>query len=293
MKKIFFICLSLTSLINCFSQNVGIGTNTPSEKLDVNGNLNITGNLKVNGVSGQNGQILTTNAAGQTIWSFGSSDYKNVISFIQNGFWNVPAGVTNIMVEAWGGGGGGAAGGGGASGSYMRLVNYTVIPGNSLTITIGTGGNGALNSDTTGSNGGNTVVLFAQQGFTFTAYGGNGASVSRPGLAGSFAGGPFTNVIYINSNPGEATTEFYDQINTAQFARVTRFGSGANSTYMNFGSGGGGFLSYNMTNASYIKKYSSSHGSAAGAGGGGGEDLQAASGNAGSKGANGLVLIWY
>jgi hypothetical protein len=57
----------------------------------------------------------------------------------------IPAGVSHLMVEAWGGGGGGSsvngcqAGNGGGSGGYIRGV-IAVTPGESLAIVVGTGG---------------------------------------------------------------------------------------------------------------------------------------------------------
>jgi hypothetical protein len=45
-------------------QNVGISTTVPSEKLDVNGNINFSGALKVNGNSGQQGDALLTTVSG-------------------------------------------------------------------------------------------------------------------------------------------------------------------------------------------------------------------------------------
>jgi hypothetical protein len=44
--------------------NVGIGTSTPAEKLDVNGNLAINGALNLTGSPGQAGQVATSNGAG-------------------------------------------------------------------------------------------------------------------------------------------------------------------------------------------------------------------------------------
>jgi len=43
--------------------NVGIGTNSPSTKLDVNGTTNLT-NLKISGAQGTNGQVLTSTGSG-------------------------------------------------------------------------------------------------------------------------------------------------------------------------------------------------------------------------------------
>ena len=48
--------------------NVGIGTITPAEKLDVNGNVNLTGTLKVNNSSGTPGQVLVSNGGAAPTW---------------------------------------------------------------------------------------------------------------------------------------------------------------------------------------------------------------------------------
>src|SRR6185503_16212985 len=48
---------------------VGINQLTPSERLDVNGNINLTGMIKANGVSGQPNQVLGTNETGNLAWT--------------------------------------------------------------------------------------------------------------------------------------------------------------------------------------------------------------------------------
>lgn len=290
MKKIFIILIIIIAYSDCFSQNVGIGTNTPSERLDINGNLNVSGNLKVNGVSGQSGQVLTTNSQGQTVWLGGNTEYKNMVGIYQNGVWNVPAGVTTVMIEMWGGGGGGAAGGGGASSTYLRLLNYSVSTGNSFTITIGAGGAGAISSGAFATDGGNTIIVFSQNNFTYTSYGGTGGKPSGPGSTTSIGGTSATNYFSMNSNSGQATTESYFQLTTTEFARATSYGNGGNSSFLNIGCGKGGFTSINTTNSIYIKKLFGTVGSGPGAGGGGGEDSQ---GNFGAAGAKGYVIIWY
>lgn len=47
---------------------VGIGTTVPSQKLDVNGNINLTGTIRVNGVAGTSNQSLMTGAGGNLAW---------------------------------------------------------------------------------------------------------------------------------------------------------------------------------------------------------------------------------
>lgn len=83
MKKIFFaIATSFTCTI-AFSQNVGIGTTTPVEKLDVSGNIKTTGEIKPNGVAGQSGEVLTSNGNGTMQWA----QAKAVANSNGNGGW--------------------------------------------------------------------------------------------------------------------------------------------------------------------------------------------------------------
>ncbi len=49
--------------------NVGIGNSTPASKLDVAGDMNVTGAVKVAGNAGTTGQVLTSNGGGVPSWS--------------------------------------------------------------------------------------------------------------------------------------------------------------------------------------------------------------------------------
>jgi hypothetical protein len=123
----------------------------------------------------------------------------------------VPTGITRILVNgvggAGGGGGGGAktgitatggAGGGGAGGSAEFIPNtpLTVVPGETLTITIGPagtagiGGTAAGASGTSGGNGGSTTIVGSSSGTIFTANGGIGGtfSANRTGGSGNAGG---------------------------------------------------------------------------------------------------------
>ncbi len=50
------------------SGNVGINNSTPLYKLDVGGDINMTGALRVNGATGQMGQVITSNGASAPTW---------------------------------------------------------------------------------------------------------------------------------------------------------------------------------------------------------------------------------
>ena len=69
-----------------------------------------------------------------------------------------PAGVTQVTVEAWGGGGAGGGGtsgntrgGGGGGGAYVKAIGVPVTPGNSYTITVGSGGTAGTGNGAAGN----------------------------------------------------------------------------------------------------------------------------------------------
>ena len=112
-------------------------------------------------------------------------------TFLTSGSFTVPAGVTALNIEVWGGGGAGggatgntSAGGGGAGGSYVKNTAYVVIPGNSYTVTVGTGG---IGNTTNGAAGGdswfnNTLAILAKGGL-----GGTLAALNNQTAAGATA----------------------------------------------------------------------------------------------------------
>jgi glycine rich protein len=103
----------------------------------------------------------------------------------------VPAGVTRLMVEAWGGGGGGGnfdlttclTGGGGGSGGYLRSV-LAVTPGESLSIVVGNGGTPGSAGTASAVIRGSSRVVSAGGGAAGTTSGGaGGQTITAAGLA--------------------------------------------------------------------------------------------------------------
>jgi hypothetical protein len=107
--------------------------------------------------------------------------------------WTAPTGVTSVCVVCVGGGGGGVAangsgGNGGSGGGLGWKNNITVVPGQSYTVVVGSGGT-ALNSTTTGATAGAGGDSYFINTSTVAGFGGLGG-VSRTSI--SRAGGSYT-----------------------------------------------------------------------------------------------------
>jgi gliding motility-associated-like protein len=229
--------------------------------------------------------------------------------------WTVPACVTSITVEVWGGGGGGGAvwsrfdpttnsslsaeactaAGGGGGGGYARRT-YTVTPGQTYTIVVGSGGIGgvinnslASNRAQNGSPGGNSTF----SGPATTSFGiltGNGGS---GGFAANFLrsnclGGCNINHEGVNGNGGAGGTG-------ANGSAIFTGGNGAagahsGSTNDKSGGGGGGAgTSANGGNASGVTT-GGTGGTAAGGNGANGIVQPYGSGYLGTNGNNGNAI---
>jgi hypothetical protein len=164
--SLFVVSVLIAGSLN--AQNVGVGTTTPTERLDVNGNINVAGNIKIGGTAGQSGQVLMTNGSGATTWGDPCS-YQNKATFTASGSgsWTAPAGVTKVLVELWGAGGGGNVHGGGGSGAYIQ-ARVDVTPGTTYNFSMGVGGGGATTA--TANTGITTSITFGS--IVLTANGG-------------------------------------------------------------------------------------------------------------------------
>jgi hypothetical protein len=202
----------------------------------------------------------------------GISIYSQEVSidFTSSGTWTVPAGVTQITVEAWGAGGGGGgsnsnnSGGSGGGGGGYSMKTFTVTQNQSISFTVGTGGSGGAENGGNGGNGGDTSIL----GVVANGGTGGGANGGTSGTGGSASGG---DIIVNGANGGVGG-------NTG--------GNGGNGA--NGGAGGSG-----------ARNGAGQNGNSPGGGGGGGEKY---SGNIfgwgavnypGGRGSDGLIRISY
>ena len=157
--------------------------------------------------------VLATNIAGNSSASSASASIKPVDPVGSQSYttpgtytWVAPSGVTTVSVVAVGGGGGGGAsnssnipGSGGLGGGYGGGLgyknNYSVTPGNSYTVVVGSGGSGSTggtgttrNSGTggAGASGGNSY--FCSTSVVMGCGGGGGSIGGGSGYTGSGGG---------------------------------------------------------------------------------------------------------
>lgn len=291
MKLFFTVTLLLVIHSLLFSQNVGIGNPAPAEKLDVNGNINLTGTIKANGVSGQPGEVLRTNNSGILEWG-SLCQYENTytIGFTSSGAvqqWTVPDTVIKVVVEFWGGGGRGhtgntslAYGAGGGGGSYCRVL-LNVTPGSTISMVVGGGGgNGSLvasGQETTVNYG--PYSYFAFGGLVGDSYGGNG---------GSFTGNnPLKNWVGVNGEAGHVNSIRFDQASATNFVKTWMLGRGGNGGNTSNTSGPGGTFSLNLT--TFLAEYDVKGKNGLTPGGGGSGSL----GDPNNWGGTGMVRIHF
>ncbi len=202
--------------------------------------------------------------------------------YFSTGSFTVPTGVTCIQVEAWGGGGSGGqrtsdgVTGGGGGGAYARSI-ITVIPGNTYTVTVGSGALGSSSSAGGDSWFGTATTVMAKGGNSVSSNNTSGAS-GGSGLAS------IGNIITYNGGNGANGS------GTTAGGGGSSAGTGSdgnNGTNQNGGSApsGGG----NGGNGSTVNDVAGSNGFLPG-GGGGGSRRDNGTIN-GGNGADGLIII--
>jgi len=276
--------------------NVGIGTQTPAEKLDVSGNINVTQTIKANGVAGQPGQVLSLNSNGNIAWA-DFNEFKNHRTF---GWqpdainWIVPAGVTRIMIEGWGGGGGGSFMGSGGGSGYV-CGWFSVVAGNYVSFVIGKGGYGG-NGNSEAIDGGATTIYILTSTITeiIVAYGGgksgyfNSNGVAYMGKGGAFAAG--SKGIGKYGEDGQPNRIEYIQSNATTFLEATIGGKGGNAgNTLNTGATGG-YRLYNPSNFTQIREVLPGQAGFISGGGGAGHYIST---EVNCAGGSGMVIIHY
>jgi hypothetical protein len=231
------------------------------------------------------GLIIKTLLLAAALISALEYSYAQTQTFSSSGTFTVPAGVSSIIVEAWGGGGGGSTityngrrGGGGGGGAYARSI-VNVIPGNSYSVIVGTGGAAS-------SSGGNTSF----NNSTVVSAGGSGGTYnSSEGGAGGSEAESHGDVVFPGGNGANGNYSYwYTYYSGAGGGGAGSTGAGGNAdgrtagagTTQNGGDGGSGVSGSSSGNPGSIY-----------GGGGSGASTSNSQDRTGGSGANGLVII--
>jgi len=188
------------------------------------------------------------------------------------------------------------AGGGGGAGQFW-VGEIDVTPGETLTITIGKGGNGGGARSANGANGGNTIISGSKSGSVITLFGGAGGNYSETSSNGGAGAG------YSTQKPWKNWTGF-SIFEPEKLNELSALGTGTNGGIIsdnNF-TGGNGGQTYSIENTLLEggnggSNNSSGHApdnTAYGTGGGGGGGNSTFTNNTaglGGNGGNGYVYL--
>jgi hypothetical protein len=291
--KIIAIILLLVTQQYLLAQNVGIGNTNPAEKLDVTGNINVTGTIKTNGADGAPNQVLMKNGSGNLVWG-DLCQYKNATTLTAGGgIWNVPAGVTRILIEVWGAGGGGDIYGGGAGGTYIAAP-FNVTPGLAITYDVGSGGFSA--GTASAEEGEPSWVQVGSPAVSLTAGGGGGATFQATnhgsaGVSGGYTAVGVTDYVFDIGRGGETPQRNYMQFNSTTYYETGYAGKGGDAgNSRNTGATGSSYV-YNTTGSAIVwRSLKVADGITPGGGAAGGIKYGGTSISGGS-GADGLIII--
>jgi len=237
-----------------------------------------------NGLSGYSGFSGVNGSNGISGYS-GSSGYSgqpvgaHAQMFLSSGTFTAPVGFTKVVLSMVGGGGSGGNGaganggaGGGAGGQWVYRMPYTVIGGNTYTVTIGAGGISPGTLSTNGNPGNATVFD------SFSLAGGDFGRTSG-GIGG--VGATDTSMTGQNWNAGGA----------GGFSKKYGGGSGSSGQPGNDASGGGGGGTAFAAGGAGSYGDSTNGAFGGGGGGGGGSYGSAGGGGRGGNGGDGFVYV--
>lgn len=174
-----------------------------------------------------------------------SSGLNGRREFLSSGAFVVPAGIIRVSVDLYGAGGGGGAescqsipGFSGGGGAYTSTI-LTVQSGDSLSVTVGSGGTGGIQSP--GVDGGDTQISDTNQVVLAVAFGGKGGGEKCDGLA---AAGGASDPNALISHAGAGGQAFRGAggagylVPGFPFQENGQFGGGGSSEVLGFGSNG-------------------------------------------------------
>lgn len=289
-----------------------IGTNVPSPTgtgasgtwpITITNGVYTTGDQTIGGTKTFTNGVRFNDGTTQTTASTAYPGAKFQL-FTTSGTFTVPAGITSLFVRVWGAGGGGAGGsptsgplydgGTGGRGGFVEAGISGLTPGASITVTVGTGGNGAAAGANSGAGGTSSFGTYAS------------ATGGAAGTSGGTAGvGTVSGATRITNSP-EIARDYGGYNGLSGGYLCCTEGGGGGGGGLSSGGGGGGQYSFQPGGAAgsnYGAGNSGVAGTAGGSsvggsggaggapGGAGGVGASAAAGGGGGGG-GGVMVFW-
>ena len=177
--------ISGTNIYNNNSGSVGIGSQIPKEKLDVNGSINCSSNL----IIGNNPATISISSYTVGTLTQISGTNESYLYYSTNGTLVLNENcLVDILIVGGGGAGGNSMGGGGGAGGVVYAINGVLNAG-SYYVKVGTGGTGAaqVQLGTRGNNGNESAIMDSSQ-TTYISMNMGGTSQQLRGLGGGGGG---------------------------------------------------------------------------------------------------------
>ncbi len=191
-----------------FQNKLGIGQTNPVVALDVNGTIKIGNNGELcqavsEGAQRYNSTTKIMEYCNGTEWCpfsgcVHASPTPTVVFLTTGTSWTVPSNwnSSNNTIEVIGGGGGGAklagvSGGGGGGGAYSKVTDVTLVPGSTVSYSVGAGGarDGGTGGDTYFCTSTSNCSSIAGSAVKVGAKGSSGGSGATGGAGGAAASG--------------------------------------------------------------------------------------------------------
>ena len=267
----------------CLSKVQGVKPGTNASAWELIGTPNLTVLPETAASLGMASDYATIDEVLQHIGSWRKVITKTEI-FTTSSTWTVPIDCTSIFVRLFGAGGGGNTYGGGGGG-YMETGTFEVTPGDTYTITIGTGATaaagGASSFGTLLSASGGGVATSTKAG----SGGSGGGACGFKGVAGgdgAYGGG--------GGGSGAYAWTTYDDEDNYYIQSVNAGAGGKGGTYGGGGGGGGGIYVKHPANSYTTKTVPNGSGGSGSYGNGGSGGSSGSNGSAGSDGVDTTAL---
>ncbi|MBK8683871.1 MAG: hypothetical protein IPN26_02185 [Bacteroidetes bacterium] len=239
-------------VFNSNSGNVGVGTSTPTSKLTVAGDVDLSGEIKISGTAGTDGQLLISNGNGTMSWAHEIK--PNGVAGLSGQILSSNGNGTMSWINNNGGGGGASpwvTSGNDIKNSNTGNVGIGAFPSSGIKLDVS--GNGRFSGDKiTLINDKGCLSTLTSTGFSTSFLNQlaiDGQRIQASGGTNSFPYNPSAQNIYLNPLGGNVGIRMASAAATLSVAR----GNGGDGTIALFGTIHASHFNYSFSEDTYIR----------------------------------------